>query len=199
MSHTSLGTSKRLSRLLPIIGIVVGLCLAIISLSIFAPSGIFPQWTGFGAAPTNAHVAQARTMTTLRRLNATNKSIVIRFLYDVDLIGNDAGKLTVINLSDADLSNIKLNDAFLSGADFAKTNLSCADLNHAWLMGATFASSNLNGANFSEAKLWNASMYSADLTDAKLNNAQVNGAKWDASKVTEEQLKSANHVDRTPE
>src|SRR6266404_2127332 len=65
MSHTSLGTSKRLSRLLPIIGIVVGLCLAIISLSIFAPSGIFPQWTGFGAAPTNAQgqeLSRAKTL-----------------------------------------------------------------------------------------------------------------------------------------
>lgn len=288
MSHTSRGALTRSSRFVLIIGVVVGLCVAIVVLSIFSPSGVFPQWTGLGAAPTNSQgqelpraktlwdwinllivplvlalaafwlnrsenryalqiqerreheareiedrreqeatlqayldhmthllldkglrsskfgdevqaVGHARTMTVLRRLNAVNKSIVIRFLYDADLIGNDAGKLTVINLSCADLSNIKLTDAFLSGVDFAKTNLAGADFSYSWLMAATFASANLEGANLSEAKLWNASLYKADLTDAKLDNAQVSGAKWDACKVTEEQLKSANHVDCTPE
>lgn len=288
MSHTSRGTLKRLRGPLLIIGIVGGLCLAIVSLSIFAPSDIFPRWTGFGPALTNTQgqelphaktlwdwisllivplvlalaafwfnrsenryalklqermeheareiesrreqetilqayldhmthllldkglrsskfgdevqaVAQARTLTILRRLNAPNKSIIIRFLYDSDLLGSEANELRVVNLSGVDLSNIKLNGACLIGADFAGTILSCADFSCSWLWDASFAKSKLDGANLSDAKLWGAKMYGADLTDARLDNAQVNGASWVDCKVTDEQWKSANHVDRTPD
>jgi uncharacterized protein YjbI with pentapeptide repeats len=69
-------------------------------------------------------IAQAQTLTTLRKMDAQGKRTVVLFLRDAGLLQRpsfDGGREPVIRLANADLS-----DANLSGADLSGANLSDA-------------------------------------------------------------------------
>jgi uncharacterized protein YjbI with pentapeptide repeats len=120
-------------------------------------------------------VARIRTLTTLRRLDASRNKTVLQFLQDANLLG---GKDAVINLSDADLSyddlcNTNLSGTDLSHADLSYTDLNYADLSHADLSGAILIGANLDGTDLSHADLSGAILIDADLRHAVLSQVQL--------------------------
>lgn len=107
------------------------------------------------------YVARLRTSTVVRRLDASRKESLIRFLSESGLmnqgIGND---LKGIDLQKVDLSGANLNKANLSGANLLMANLSRTDL---------------SGADLSRADLRAASMRETILRDADLRGALLCG------------------------
>jgi Pentapeptide repeats (8 copies) len=117
-------------------------------------------------------IARARTLTVLRRLDASRKADVIRGLYDLGLISKDK-------------SIISLNEVHFSGASLREADLSKANLSGASLREADLSKANLSGAHLREADLREASLSGADLTLADLSRANLEGAIG----VTVEELK----------
>jgi len=105
-------------------------------------------------------VARTRTVSVLRALDKERKSLLIQFLQESQLINTTN---TIINLWDADLSDIDLNEVILSHVDLSFVNLS----------GANLVSADLQGAVLRETDLTNANLKGADLTGANLNKAKV--------------------------
>ncbi len=103
-------------------------------------------------------VARERTLTTLRRLDASRNRIVVQFLQDAHLIGVPNA---VVDLSGADLSNDDL-----SGAPLSKVDLSWATLDSANLSYADLSYADLSWAGLDRANLSGAVLNGADLRDA---------------------------------
>jgi Pentapeptide repeats (8 copies) len=103
-------------------------------------------------------LAQALTFTTLQRLGAERKGVVVRFLHDAELLA--VNQPPIVTLSGANLLQ----------ADLHKANLFRAKL---------------RGADLTEADLSNASLTEADLTEAGLNNANLTGADLSNANLTE--------------
>lgn len=78
--------------------------------------------------------------------------------YVVEIIG--------VNLREAELSGMMLNDMDLIGADLRE-----ADLSNAYLDNALLQSANLSNANLSDAVLLNTNLSGANLSDANLKGA----------------------------
>jgi uncharacterized protein YjbI with pentapeptide repeats len=104
-------------------------------------------------SPVNA-IAVAQTDTTVRNLDGARKGILIRYLWEADLI---TAPNPVITLFEIDLSK----------AVFAGANLSQVDLSTNHLFEADFAAANPNGAD----------LIGADLRDADLRNANLSCIK----------------------
>jgi uncharacterized membrane protein len=109
------------------------------------------------------HVARARTLTVLQRLDGRRKRSVLQFLTEGGLI--DRGNSS-IGLRGADLSDADLNEARLNDTDLREVNLRGADLRGADLRGA-----DLRGADLSEANL--SGLREADLSKAGLGGKQL--------------------------
>src|SRR5918999_5801174 len=112
-------------------------------------------------------IARSSTITAVRQLDGSRKGILLRFLYESDLIYYEKELRLIpeliINpitaLKDADLTNANLNGAILSNADLNGAILSNADLN-----GAILSNADLNGAILSSADLSGAILSGADLS-----------------------------------
>ncbi|MEE9282921.1 MAG: pentapeptide repeat-containing protein [Nitrososphaerales archaeon] len=115
-------------------------------------------------------LAKARTLTTLRGLDPDRKGLLIRFLFQSQLIGR-RGQPVVVDLAEADLSIANLGNAKLGGAHLYRADLSGADLSGADLSGAYLGMADLSKANLSGALLGE-----ADLSDADLSKADLRGA-----------------------
>jgi hypothetical protein len=127
-------------------------------------------------------IAQARTLSVLRRLDKDEKrkESVMRFLIDTEIV-------QYLNLSSIDLSNTDLHGANLSSAKLRSANLSGANLNDAEL-----SSVDLQGAELREAKLSGANLSNAHLRHADLSNAELIGAKLESAKLFCANLRNAN-------
>ncbi len=78
---------------------------------------------------TNTHIhsiVRARTLAALHILNTERKAIVLRFLYDSDLLQYVKNFLYSLDLSHTDLNRIDLSHADLSHADLSSADLSGA-------------------------------------------------------------------------
>lgn len=80
------------------------------------------------------------------------------------------------DLSNDDLSNIKLSQANLSNADLAETDLSNANLSNADLFNADLSYTNLSSAKLTNARLMYANLIEAELPNADLLNADLTDA-----------------------
>lgn len=113
-------------------------------------------------------VAQAWTLSILRRLDQHHKGTVLQFLYTAGLI--TAGKAVIslhgANLCDVDLSKAKLPSIDLNGADLSNANL---------------ADAKLTSANLADADLRGADLRGADLRGASLEGADLHGAMMDGT------------------
>ena len=110
-------------------------------------------------------LAQVRTVTTLRQLDAFRRDIIFQFFRDTGLseyILANGAKMSKIDLSKSDISSIWMPDADLTGAILTEANLSASILNGADLSGA-----NLIGANLSRTNLTYATITSEQLGQAK--------------------------------
>jgi uncharacterized protein YjbI with pentapeptide repeats len=105
------------------------------------------------------------------------------------------------NLSHALLTQARLRESNLVGADLGGANVQGADLTKANLSYANVQGADLSGATLTEAALIGANLQEADLTGATLTWAILDEADVRAAKVTEEQLQtvvSEKNVKRAP-
>jgi uncharacterized protein YjbI with pentapeptide repeats len=146
-------------------------------------------------------VAQVETLAALQQLDQERRGVLVRFLYEADLINIDTGHV-VVSLSGAVLSDAVLNSAILSGADLNSAVLSDADLNSIVLSDADLSRADLTGADLSgavlsDAKLIGAKLTGVKLSGAKLSGALLSGADLRGAKVTSEQLAKTRSVHHT--
>jgi hypothetical protein len=110
-------------------------------------------------------LARARTLTALKRLDPSRKTVVMQFLVEADLVQGVDGREPVISLSGADLGDVNL-----SGADLHGANLREAFLRGASLSGASLGITKAGFAHLSGANQSGADLSDADLSDAILTN-----------------------------
>jgi len=138
-------------------------------------------------------VIRARTLTTLRKLDSSRKTSLIRFLLEsevitklklslerADLEGADLSKgnlegsnLSEANLKRAYLRKANLKGAYLEGVNLKEAYLVGANLEGAILDGSHMPEVNLSFANLEEASLWGAHLEGADLSGAILRSADL--------------------------
>ena len=152
-------------------------------------------------------VARAQTLTVLRTLDNKRKALLVRFLYEANLISSS---ILIIDLSDADLEgmdfdrgdlpNINFSGANLRGASFRSANLAGANFSNANLDDSSFMSAKLDGANFAHAKLnfaelADTTLRSTDLSHASIVNSRVVGADFSNANLEHTDLISCNLTD----
>jgi len=133
-------------------------------------------------------LATARTISLLRTLDPERKLLLLRFLFDAELIQStnpfitltgadfswikayrfylDAANLHGVNLNHARLGSSKLNEAYLSGASLYKARLPSSELNRA----------NLDYVLLDEADLYFAKLQEASLIKAQARKSNFAGA-----------------------
>src|SRR5215208_7588489 len=157
-------------------------------------------------------LARARTLTVLKRLDASRRAEIMQFLLEADLVRRVGGSapvielesahlrdtsLVVANLSGAALKLARLSGAALYGADLSSADLSKAglsgytDLSGANLLYADLRDADLRGANLNIARLRGADLRNADLTDANLRGADLRGAELRGAVLREANLRDA--------
>jgi len=148
-------------------------------------------------------LARAWTLTFLRRLNGERKGVLLRFLYESELIARYS---TVISLGEANLEGASLKSVTLAESDLKEVylkgaNLLLADLSGADLGGADLSKTTLVGANLDRAKLdWvtppgatrHNSLAVVNLEGANLDRASLRGASLDKAYLKGTNLKRAN-------
>lgn len=153
--------------------------------------------TWHGAA---REVAQARTLTILRRLDGPRKGMLLRFLHESSLIGKGKKSDPIVDLRSADLSESRLKGANLGRAhlrevDLHRSDLTSANLSRAILRNTDLQQSDLSLADLRDADLTRAILKKVKLSGAKLAGADLTGAYLnDARGTTKRQLDSAKSL-----
>src|SRR5215208_2203937 len=139
-------------------------------------------------------LARARTLTVLKRLDASRRAEIMQFLLEADLVRRVGGSAPVIELESAHLRDTSLVVANLSGAALKLARLSGANLLYADLSEADLRDADLRGANLNIARLRGADLRNADLTDANLRGADLRGAELRGAVLREANLRDAKGV-----
>jgi uncharacterized protein YjbI with pentapeptide repeats len=138
-------------------------------------------------------IAEARTLTTLRRLNPERQGLLIRFLSSSHLITLPRGSSeSLIRLAGADLPGVQLQGAWLLAADLGEANLQRADFSKAVLLGAMLFGSDLSGADMRHTVLRDARLETARLVRATLEGAFLQGANLALTDFTDADLSGAD-------
>ena len=139
-------------------------------------------------------VARARTLTALRGLDGERKGLLLRFLYEADLINK---KNVIVNLHGADLREASLREANLREANLReasleRANLWIADLRRADLRKAILERANLRDADLRKAILEEADLRKAILEEADLRKAILGGANLRGANLRYADLEEAS-------
>lgn len=133
-------------------------------------------------------VAIAHTFATLRSLDGPRKGILVKFLYESNLINVGA---PVVGLAKADLRSSDLGGLDLNRCDMSGANLSKADLWHTDLSKSSLVDAILVEADLYYTDLRDADLRGADLHLAVIHDADLAGVNLAGAKVTELQLAGA--------
>jgi hypothetical protein len=138
-------------------------------------------------------IARARTLTVLRRLDSGRKASVLQFIYESNLI-------SIIDLQEASLTEIKLISARLGNANLSRADLSRADLSKSSLWSTNFRDANLSLSNLSEAILRGAVLQGTQISgsilrQADLSKANLSGANLSGVDLSGVDLSRANLSD----
>jgi uncharacterized protein YjbI with pentapeptide repeats len=147
-------------------------------------------------------LANARTVTILRRLDSSRNRDVLHFLREARLVPSNRYDfqehivtLEASNLSHADLAGVNVDSFHLQGTDFSGADLTDAYLAWSFLRNARLKGANMQGADLhgdtdlSEADLRDTDLSGANLRGATLTNADLRGANLtNAEGLSEEQL-----------
>lgn len=136
---------------------------------------------------------RAEVLALLPLLDGQRKGRIVRFLYELGLIGGyDAQaqrpRAAVVKLEGADLRDIELPHANLGWVHLVACYLDRANFEGSFLGQANLGASDLPGANLSQATLTGANLYLCDLQGANLAGADLVEAR-----VNEAQLAAASH------
>jgi uncharacterized protein YjbI with pentapeptide repeats len=142
-------------------------------------------------------LARARTLTALQGLDPHRKGVLLKFLFEANLIGyfdSSTQKIhpPIIILSSADLTQTDLTSADLAHTSFTDANLTGALLDGANLTGAFLDGAFLDGATLTHADLASADLTThTNLTSANLSYANLTGALLDGANLTGANLTGA--------
>jgi uncharacterized protein YjbI with pentapeptide repeats len=144
--------------------------------------------------PQAAAWVRAEALALLPALDGARKGRIVRFLYELSLIGRfdpstQRPTLPVVKLDGADLRDLELSHASLGGVYLVACFLDRANFAGAFLGGANLGASDLPGANLTHANLTGANLYLCDLRGADLSGADLTEAR-----ITPEQLAVAARV-----
>ncbi len=115
--------------------------------------------------------------------------------HDVKSLDLTNANLTNASLIEAFLSRARLDGAILSRANLGGANLDASRLSRANLNGARLVGSHLNGAILSDAYLLGADLFGADLGSADIRRAYLSGADLTTADLHDANLTRA-HLDR---
>jgi hypothetical protein len=141
-------------------------------------------------------IAQAKTISTLQVLDNARKSVLIKFLCELDLVNASIEANPIIKLSRINLKGVELDVVNLEGADLQWTNLEGARLQHAHLERAHLEFAHFEGANLNGAKLKRAYLRYKEFSFLNLNFSNAimpDGKRFDSSLHTVEMLTSKNN------
>ena len=136
------------------------------------------------------HVARARTLTALTRMDTARKTDVLWFLFESGLIDRRS-KQRIVDVSDADWSGIHLNGSRLRQIDLSSAILSQSQMQEVDLQGANLQEANLHQADFRGANLRGALLKDADLSNAILTGADLTGANLRGADLSKADLTNA--------
>jgi uncharacterized protein YjbI with pentapeptide repeats len=155
----------------------------------------------------SVQILRAITLAALARVSEKNRTTIISFLLDADIIRQLKLNLTNANLSgislkmfdlssivlqNAQISNARLLGVNLRGADLSDANLSHTELIDADLSGAILRGTNLKGANLSDANLSHTELRDADLSGAILRGTNLKGANLSGANLSHTKLTNAD-------
>lgn len=147
------------------------------------PGGLNSQSPEAGRA-----AARSRTLTALRTLDGGRRALILRFLYESDLITGDD---PIISLEEANIRH-----AVLNRADLHNANLFRAKLEGAQLRESNLTNANLAGADLTAADLTAVILHGANLTGANLTTAILTKTRFHASRLTDEESKALPPIRR---
>jgi len=136
-------------------------------------------------------VARSRTLTVLRVLDGSRKGLLLRFLYEAELINKSS---TLVDLRGADLSGANLHMVNLYNANLTEVVFTGANLEEAILEGANLSKSNLENANLCKASLRWANLSEANLTSVNLRQASIVSANFDLANLTNAIITNASVI-----
>ena len=143
--------------------------------------------------PEKRQMARIWTLTIVRRVNGERKGIVLRFLFEANLIQADKA---IVILSEADLNGTKLGGAELNYMDLRKADLRKADLSKTYLRKADLSyadlsHANLSGSDLMEADLSWSNLSDADLSDTLLSSTGFSGVDLSGANLSDAQIVAA--------
>ncbi len=120
-----------------------------------------------------SQVAQIRTLSVFRQANPDSKALLMRFLYDTNLINNDFHIISMrgVDVTNAHLQNLDLRDTYLSGVDLHASYMQSINLSFATLLFVDLSGTNLHGADLHATDLHNVDLTGANLSDANLKDS----------------------------
>lgn len=136
-------------------------------------------------------VARSRTLTVLRVLDGLRKGLLLRFLYEAELINKSS---TVIDLRSADLSGADLVKVNLYNANLPEVSFKGANLEQAVLEGANLSNANFEGANLCKASLRWANLSEANLAFSNLHQTVVVSANFDLANLSNATFTNASII-----
>jgi uncharacterized protein YjbI with pentapeptide repeats len=98
-------------------------------------------------------LARARTLTALQGLDPHRKGVLLKFLFEANLIGYFDSSTQKIHPPIIILSSADLTHTNLTGANLSYANLTGANLTGATLNGTTLSGANLQGSNVTQQQL----------------------------------------------
>lgn len=136
-------------------------------------------------------VARSRTLTVLRVLDGSRKGLLLRFLYEAELINKSS---ILIDLRGADLSGADLSKANLYNANLVEVVFKDANLEQAILEGANLSNSNFEMANLRKASLRWANLSETNLMYANLHQTSVTSANFDLANLSNATFTNASII-----
>jgi uncharacterized protein YjbI with pentapeptide repeats len=157
-------------------------------------------------------IARARTLNTLRQLDADRKGQLLKFLYEANLVvpcqPNAANCNVKLGLKGARLDEVKFDKpipmqrielseaslpaAELPGIDLTRAQLQKANLEKANLKDATLTKAQLDSAVLRGAKVTDAFLEGATMPNALMTNADLRGSRFTNSSLKGADLANAN-------
>ena len=142
-------------------------------------------------------LAKAEVLSVLGTLDGPRKRILVRFLYESDLLEKNISGFSLhgANLNEADLSRLKLSDSFLSGVRLRSANLNRAKLDGADLSGSDLrdlSDGDPSDANVRHANLEGTRLKRTDLRGVDLRGVDLRGVDLrETENLCQEQIEQA--------
>lgn len=138
---------------------------------------------------------RAETLTVLRNVNGDRKAIVVRMLYEQDLLFINPEEPDTPFLASTDLRDINLSSTWLYQVDMRRAILTASDLRNTNFSGATLDGAVLAGTNFSEATLTGSSLVDADLSGVDFTNSTLIAANLSGALLDNVIFQGASYTD----